>query len=102
VDGIVFAVLGLHNTDGISILHVHASGLSPGRGGLLPVIWLRDSAGRWHVTSASPGPETGGEATMRLVVVPPVARTTWIEVVVAGRTAQARATVPLRWGDQHG
>jgi hypothetical protein len=102
VDGIVFAVLGLHNTDGISMLHVHASGLPPGRGGLLPVIWLRDSAGRWHVTSASPGPETGGEATMRVVVVPPVARTTWIEVVVAGRTAQARATVPLRWGDHRG
>jgi len=31
-------------------------------------------------------------------VVPPLSRsTTWIEICVAGRSAEVRATVPLRW-----
>jgi hypothetical protein len=102
VDGIVFAILGLRNTDGATVLHTHASGLPPTGTDLLPVIWLRDSAGRWHVTDAGTGRGNSGEATMWLAVVPPVARATWIEVVVAGRTAQARATTPLHWGDHRG
>jgi hypothetical protein len=36
--------------------------------------------------------------TLRLEVVPPLSRaTTWIEIVAAGQSAQARATLPLRW-----
>jgi hypothetical protein len=98
VDGIVFAVLGLQNTNGTSVLHMHASGL-PTRPSdeLLPVIWLRDSAGRWHVTKARFGSEISGEATVRLAVVPPLTSASWIEVVASGRTAEVKATVPLHW-----
>ena len=36
--------------------------------------------------------------TMRLEVVPPLSRATaWIEVLAAGQSAQAHATLPLRW-----
>jgi hypothetical protein len=98
VDGIVFAMLGLQNTNGTTVLHMHASGLPlRSAAGLLPVIWLRDSAGRWHVTKASFGSEISGEATVRLAVVPPLTSAIWIEVVASGRTAEARATVPLHW-----
>ena len=35
---------------------------------------------------------------MRLQVVPPLSRATaWIEMLTAGRSAQARTTLPLRW-----
>jgi hypothetical protein len=35
---------------------------------------------------------------MRLEVVPPLCRATaWIEVLAAGTSAEARATLPLRW-----
>ena len=35
---------------------------------------------------------------MRLQVVPPLSRATaWIEMLAAGQSAQARATLPLRW-----
>jgi hypothetical protein len=33
-----------------------------------------------------------------VVLIPPLSRATaWIEVHAAGRSAQARATLPLRW-----
>jgi hypothetical protein len=36
--------------------------------------------------------------TMRLEMVPPLSRATaWIEMFAAGQSAQARATLPLRW-----
>jgi len=36
--------------------------------------------------------------TMRLQVVPPLSRATaWIEMLATGQSAQARATLPLRW-----
>ncbi len=35
---------------------------------------------------------------MRLEVIPPLSRATaWIEVLAAGPSSQARATLPLRW-----
>jgi hypothetical protein len=105
VDGIRFAVLGLHNTRFTSTLHVHASGLpSGGPTNLLPVIWLRDSGGRWHATkAASGGPlEVADGALMRLTVVPPLAKVSWIEVVVSGQSAEVRATIPLPWEGDRG
>jgi hypothetical protein len=104
LDGVVVSVLGLHNAaDGTSTLFVHASGVPPWlfRGGaeVLPLIWLRDSDDRWHVTRANGGSAKGnGELTMRLAVIPPLTRSDWIEVLMTGRTAQVRATAPLRWG----
>jgi hypothetical protein len=39
-----------------------------------------------------------GDITMHLQVVPPLSHgTTWIEVLLAGQSAEARATLPLRW-----
>jgi hypothetical protein len=102
LDGIVVSVLGLHSADGTSALHVYATGAPPWhlRGGIepLPLVWLRDSDDRWHVTSASGGSDGDGELAMRLEVIPPLARPGWVEVVVNGRSAVVRATVPLRWG----
>ena len=55
LDGIRLALLGLHNTEGKSSLHVLARGLRPENPGPLGVdmyfplsVWLRDSGGRWH------------------------------------------------------
>jgi hypothetical protein len=105
MDGVALSVLGLHNAGGVSTLHVHASGVVPWfqrRGGMeptLPLIWLRDSHGGWHVTQPQGGLETeDGEDTIQMRVIPPLARPDWIEVLAIGRSAELRATVPLRWG----
>jgi hypothetical protein len=104
LDGIVLSLLGLHDADGASWLHVHASGAPSwqermGPAAPLPRIWLRDSDNHWHVTSYTGGSsEEHGELTMRLAVIPPLARPDWIEAVVSGRSAEVRATVALRWG----
>ena len=109
LDGIRLAILGLHNSDGRTVLYGHASGMTPG--GLdgppdaesdFPLrLWVRDSHGRWHATRATArgwSAEDHNEMTMRLQVVPPLSRaTTWIEIYAAGQSAQARTTLPLRW-----
>jgi hypothetical protein len=42
--------------------------------------------------------EDDGDVTMRLEVVPPLSPAiAWIEVLAAGQSVQARATLPLRW-----
>ena len=56
LDGIRLALLGLHNAEGTSFLHVLARGLRreepPGPLDVdldFPLsVWLRDSGGRWH------------------------------------------------------
>ena len=109
LDGIRLAILGLHNSDGRTVLYGHASGMTPaGLDGPPDVesdfplrLWVRDSHGRWHATRATArgwSAEDASEMTMRLEVVPPLSRaTTWIEIYAAGQSAQARATLPLRW-----
>jgi hypothetical protein len=109
LDGIGLAILGLHNADGSTVLYGHASGMTPpGPGGPpeaeldFPLrIWVRDSRGQWHATRATArrwSAEDDREMTMRLQVVPPLSRATaWIEMLAAGQSAQARATLPLRW-----
>jgi hypothetical protein len=77
-------------------------GASGGSGGAemgtdLPVLWLRDDGGRWHTTRPFGAGTRDGEVTMRLLIVPPLHRSAWIEVVVAGVSAEARATLVLRW-----
>jgi hypothetical protein len=101
LDGVVASVLGLHNADDACTLFVHASGVAPWhlRGGTepLPLIWLRDSDDRWHVTQSGGSTESDGELLMQLEVIPPLAKPDWVEVLVIGRSAEVRATIPLRW-----
>ena len=64
-----------------------------------PAIWIRDSGGRQLAHHAHPGQNgMNGEDALRLEVIPPLNRATaWIEMLAAGQSAQARASLPLRW-----
>ena len=59
LDGIQLTILGLHNCQDSSILHMHASGptcdviYGPDELYSWPTIWIRDSDGRWHTTRTS-------------------------------------------------
>ena len=104
LDGVTLAILGLHNCAGSTVLHMHASGpmadvsYAPEELYYWPVIWIRDSGGRWHTTRTRGRSGMNGEVALRLEVIPPLSRATaWIEVHAAGRSIRARATLPLRW-----
>ncbi len=59
--------------------------------------WLR---GRWHTTQTEgvSHPVVNGEVVLWLRIRPPLDRsTTWIDVMATGQSAEARATLPLRW-----
>ncbi len=99
LDGIRLSILGLNNADDRTVLYAHATG-SPDVTADFPLrIWVRDSGGRWHATRVSGwNEEDDGEMTMRLEVVPPLSHATaWIDVLAAGQSAEARATLPVRW-----
>ena len=100
-DGIGLTVLGLHDSGDRSVVFMHGSGMSgggPHEQDRWPVIWIRDSAGGWHATSANGSADQDREVTMGVLVVPPLSRDTdRIEVVVIGRSAEVRATLPVRW-----
>ena len=100
-DGIGLTVLGLHDSGDRSVVFMHASGMSgggPHEQDRWPVIWICDSAGGWHATSANGSSDQDREVTMGVLVVPPLSRDTdRIEVVVIGRSAEVRATLPVRW-----
>jgi hypothetical protein len=105
LDGIRLALLGLHNTGGETRAHLLVGGLDedetwmPGVESVPVSVWARDSVGRWHVAGVVSANYADGEYVLRLRLVPPLARSTeWIEVAAAWRSAQVRATVPLRWG----
>jgi len=95
VDGIKILILGLHRNENGTVLHLQASAVEP-KGGL-PVLWLRDDGGHWHTTRPRGTSTRDGEVTMRLLIVPPVHRTAWIEVVAAGMSAEVLTTLALRW-----
>ncbi len=102
LDGTMLTILGLTSSADGTILHVHASGpayhlyYGPPERNLAPTIWIHDSQGRWHATRVREYHE--GDITMHLQVMPPLShRTTWIEVLLAGQSAEVRATLPLRW-----
>ena len=104
LDGIQLTILGLHNCGGSTIMHMHASGpachtiYEPGEAYAWPPAWIRDSGGRWHVTRTSGQSGMNGEIALRLEIVPPLSHaTTWITVQATGQTAQASATLQLRW-----
>ncbi|HEY6294092.1 MAG TPA: hypothetical protein VIX15_00375 [Streptosporangiaceae bacterium] len=105
-DGLRVALLGLHNTDGQTMLHLLVGGLPEDDGTGAPIVdnlpvsvWLRDSGGRWHVAGVDSVKFADGEYWLRLKLRPALARSTaWIEVLVAGRSAEICATLPLNWG----
>jgi hypothetical protein len=103
-----------HHLERCTIMHLLAAGLAPegdwpyatGLGPLLAP-WIRDSDGRWHATRPdsikSPWGHHGSNpwtdtrmVTAWLKIIPPLDRgTAWIEISLAGRSAQVRATLPL-------
>ena len=102
--GITLAILGLHNCLGRTVVDMHASGpmsevsYSPAELYYWPVTWIRDSGGRWHGTRTLGRGGSAGGTALRVEVVPPLSRaTTGIEVIATGRSARARASLPLRW-----
>ena len=104
LDQITLAILGLHNCQGRTVVHMHASGpmnqVSYAPAGLYywPVTWIRDNGGRWHATRTLGRSGNAGGTALRVEVVPPLSRaTTEIEVITTGRSAEARARLPLRW-----
>ena len=114
IDGATIAIAGLHHGERGTILHLLATGVTlegdwPYARGVrpLPVLWIRDSGGRWHATRldsvVSPWGGNGANpwTATRMVrvwlrIVPPLDRgTAWIEISGAGRSAQVRVTLPV-------
>jgi hypothetical protein len=107
VDGVRLAVLGLHQAERGTIVHLHAGGVTmeddweynravrP-----LPTLWIRDHEGRWHATCdyAARSLGEGGEVSLELALAPPLeAGTPRIDLMAAGSSAQVQARLPLRW-----
>jgi hypothetical protein len=113
LDGATIAIAGLHHGERGTIMHLLATGVTleddwPYARGVrpLPVLWIRDSDGRWHATrldGLSPWADNGANpwtetsmVTMCLRIIPSLDRgTSWIEISATGRSAQVRATLPL-------
>jgi hypothetical protein len=107
LDGIRLALVGLHNSQGTTMLHVLARGVRReerlGPHGInldFPLsLWLRDNGGRWHAARPADWHPAGHEHSIGLVLVPPLPRSTaWVEVRAGGRSGEVRARLPLRWG----
>jgi len=78
LDGITLAILGLHNCQGRTVVHMHASGpmnqvcyMSP-KLYYWPVTWIRDNGGRWHATRNPRQSGIDGGTALRVEVVPPL------------------------------
>jgi hypothetical protein len=104
LDGIQLTILGLHNCQDSSTLHMHATGpachtaYGQDEHYSWPTIWICDRGGRWHTTRTSGQSGMNGEIALRPEIVPPLSRaTTSIEVRATGQSAQTRARLPLRW-----
>ncbi len=105
LDGAQITIVGLHDDERGTIMHLLVSGVTLeddwkfARGVMpLPVLWIRDSDGRWHATHTAGVSPWGniGVVVLSMRVVPPLDRgTTWIEITAAGRSAEVRATLPL-------
>ena len=107
LDGIRLALVGLHNTQGTTMLHVLARGarreerLAPHGINLdFPLsFWLRDNGGRWHAARPIRLAAVRPEHSIGLMLVPPLPRsTTWVEVRAGGRSGEVRARLPVHWG----
>jgi hypothetical protein len=113
LDGATIAITGLHHGERGTIMHLLATGVTlegdwPYARGFrpMPVLWIRDSDGRWHATrldGLSPRGNHGTNpwtdtsmVTVWLRIIPPLDRgTAWIEISATGRSAQVRATLPV-------
>jgi hypothetical protein len=76
LDGITLAILGLHTCQGSTVVHAHASGpmchhlsYRPAELYYWPVIWIRDSGGRWHTTCTRGQSGMNDELALRLARV---------------------------------
>jgi hypothetical protein len=107
LDGIRLALVGLHNSQGTTVLHVLARGVRReerfGPYGVnldFPLsFWVRDNGGRWHAARPAGWYPADPEHAIGLALVPPLPRsTTWVEVLAAGRAGQIRARLPVCWG----
>jgi hypothetical protein len=107
LDGIRLALVGLHNAQGTTVLHVLARGVRReerlGPYGInldFPLsFWLRDNGGRWHAAHPVGWHPGDPEHSIGLMLVPPLPRSTaWVEVLAGGRSGEVRARLPLRWG----
>ena len=107
LDGARFAILGLHHSDGATMFHLQASGVTPEDDWEyiravrpLPVLWIRDSSGRWHTTQTNGyyPTKTTGEVILPMAIVPPLAAgTPWVDMFAAGQSAEISARLPLHW-----
>jgi hypothetical protein len=62
-----------------------------------PCIWLRDDGGQWHVAKQRSW-SSGGVNVFRADVIPPVhPSVSSADILVIGRTADSRGSVPLTW-----
>jgi hypothetical protein len=62
-----------------------------------PCIWLRDDGGQWHVAKQRSW-GSGGVIVFRADVIPPVhPSVSSADILVIGRTADVRCSVPLTW-----
>jgi hypothetical protein len=96
LDGVRLSILGLHNGDDGTVIHVHAAGLPADEA--FPLLWIRDEDNRWHTTRRSVSSSAdNGEISSRLKVIPPLNRGSRIEILAAGSSAEVRASLPLRW-----
>ncbi len=100
LDGLTVSILGLHTDRDGTMLHVLASGLDQGafEEASLPVLWLCDEGGRWHVTSPNGWQQQDdGEVTAQLRVLPSLTSGSCFDVFATGRSAEVRATLRLVW-----
>lgn len=106
LDGIRFALAGLHSHDDQTTLYVVARGLpTPDQLPAGPAMyfgsiwWMRDNAGHWHVAATDEWSDDGsGENSFGLRLYPPLGRAvTSVELVVTGLSAQIRAVLPVSW-----
>jgi hypothetical protein len=106
LDGARIAILGLHQNEHDTIVHMLAGGVVmepdwPQNRGFRPwpVLWIRGSGGGWHTTRlAGMNSKEGGAVMLRLAMVPSLARgDTGIEVIATGQSAEVRVCLPLRW-----
>ncbi|HEX6518470.1 MAG TPA: hypothetical protein VF070_00435 [Streptosporangiaceae bacterium] len=101
LDGITISILGLHANEEGTDLHIYLTGIPPDvnpETHLLPTLWLRDDTGRWHAARGK-GMNVvhDGEAAAQLQILPPLTRCTSLDIIAAGRSAEARGSVPVRW-----